>query len=157
MSYKTIDFTEEIATLPLNELIIEYLYRVENFKNNVEQGKYIRLPFTNKENIGIIYNQICNDKFFKLQDKLMDNIFGDIQYIDSKLTDYSVSYIEEQSKNEIIIITIGILIVLFFTFLVFNKLFKDKIKEMDTLVSFLFIETTDIVNKKKKYKKKNNI
>jgi len=153
MSYKTIDFTEEIATLPLNELIIEYLYRVENFKNNVEQGKYIRLPFTNKENIGIIYNQICNDKFFKLQDKLMDNIFGDIQYIDSKLTDYSVSYIEEQSKNEIIIITIGILIVLFFTFLVFNKLFKDKIKEMDTLVSFLFLVPSDIVNKNEKYKR----
>jgi len=72
--------------LIVNELIREYLYYLKNFISDVEDGdRYVRLPFTTKENVKIIYDQLLNDKFFKLQDGMMENISGDIQYINFEL------------------------------------------------------------------------
>jgi len=135
-------FSEEIGTLPLNELISEYLYSVKNFLQDVESGdKYLhaRLPFITKENMRIIYNLVTNDNFFKLQESLLENIFGDIQYINGELMDYTVNYISEKSDNIIIIILFGVFVFIVIDIFIFRKLFIDKIKEMKTLVSFLFL------------------
>ncbi|OUM62400.1 hypothetical protein PIROE2DRAFT_11307 [Piromyces sp. E2] len=126
-------FSEEVGTLPIDELIRTYIYYVKNFITNNEEGKYIHLPFTSKENIRIMYNQMFSDDFFKLQDSLMENIFGDIQYIDSSLMEYS----KEVLSN----------------FVIFHKIYEEKIKEMDTLVSFVFLVPQAVVNKNEKYKR----
>ncbi|KAG4107262.1 hypothetical protein H8356DRAFT_920448, partial [Neocallimastix lanati (nom. inval.)] len=149
-------FSEEVGTLPINELINEYLYYVKNFLIDVDnENKYLhaKLPFVSKENIGIIYQLVTNDNFFKLQEGLIENIFGDLQYINNELMYYSIKYITKQSDLIIIIILIGVLIFLFMDLAIFSKLFKDKIKEMNTLVSFLFLVPPQIINENEKFKK----
>jgi len=66
---------------------------------------------------------------------------------------YSIKYITKQSDLIIIIILIGVLIFLFMDLAIFSKLFKDKIKEMNTLVSFLFLVPPQIINENEKFKK----
>ncbi|ORX61103.1 hypothetical protein BCR36DRAFT_271841, partial [Piromyces finnis] len=130
-----------------------YLFYVNNFIHNVEEGKYIRLPFSNKENISIIFNQVLNDNFFKLQESLMDNILGDIQYINYDLMNKVISFVTETTDVILIIIGGGFIGILVIVFFVFNSLFVDKIREMNTLISFLFLVPQEIVNSNEKYKR----
>lgn len=146
-------FSKEVGTLPLNELIREYIYYVHNFLDDVKDGKYERPNFINKENIGIIFNNVLEGDFFKFQDGAMDNIFGDIQYIDQELLSQVSVLISNNSTVIILLISIGIVIFLAIDIFIFNKLYSDKIKEMNTLVSFLFLVPPSIVNKNEKFKR----
>jgi len=139
-------FTKELGTLPLNSLINSYIDSVNNFLDDVDNGKYIIVPFTNRENIKLVYDQFINDDFFKLQSSLIDNIIGDIQYIDSKLISLSVNEVDEIKNTMIIIVVGGIVLTIFIVAFILNKLFTNKIKEMNTFISFLFLVPPSIVN-----------
>ncbi|OUM62540.1 hypothetical protein PIROE2DRAFT_11118 [Piromyces sp. E2] len=130
-----------------------YLFHVENFINDVDNEKYVRLPFADKENIGIVYNQVMNDIFFKLQEGLMDNITGDIQYINSELLNYANTLLSNTSEMIVIIITIGVLIFIIIGVFIFNSIYSEKIKNMNALVSFLFLVPQTILNENEKYKR----
>ncbi|ORY74001.1 hypothetical protein LY90DRAFT_666452 [Neocallimastix californiae] len=147
-------FTEEVANLPINELIREYLFYVEDFVRDVSNtDKYVVLPPTSKENIKIIYDQFIDSDFFKLQNGLIDNIIGDIQYIDDELINLSVGMIESFYNNMLVIICVGVVLIIIIVIFVLNRLFVNKIKEMNTLISFLFLVPTSIANKNEKYKR----
>jgi len=148
-----IGFFEEVGTLPIDELIRTYLYYVKNFISDNEEGKYVHLPFTNKNNIRIMFNQMWSDNFFKFQESIMENILGDIQYIDYLLTEYSMNSLSTNSRIIIITIAIGIFMFLIIDFFVFNKIYGEKIKEMDSLVSFVFLVPQPVVNKNEKFKR----
>ncbi|ORX40435.1 hypothetical protein BCR36DRAFT_311971, partial [Piromyces finnis] len=134
-----------------------YLFYVKNFINDVDDGKYISLPFSSKENIRIIFDQIWNDNFFKFQESIIDNIVGDIQYLNYKFTDYLFQIMESNSQSETTLIIFGIAIFLIFDLFVFNKIYNEKIREMDSLVSFVFLVPQSIVNKNEKFKRYINI
>jgi NADH:ubiquinone oxidoreductase subunit 6 (subunit J) len=146
-------FSEELATLPINELIYEYLLNVEQFINDVDNDKYAIVPFTNRENIKMIYDQIVDSDFFKLQSGLIDNIVGDIQFIDSELIKLTRGMVDEFYDTMIIIVGVGIVLIFFIVIFILNKLFVKKIKEMNTFISFLFLVPPSIVNKNEKYKR----
>ncbi|OUM56941.1 hypothetical protein PIROE2DRAFT_18237 [Piromyces sp. E2] len=146
-------FSEEVGTLPVNELIREYIFNVKNFLNDFDNGKYVTNTFTSKENIEILYEQFTEDKFFKLQEKLVDNIVGDIQYINQEIIDYSQSLLDDKSEELILLIALGILIFLIIAFLVLNKIYSEKIRDMNSLVSFLFLVPATVVNKNEKFKR----
>jgi len=146
-------FDKEVATLPINELIFTYISNVEFFLKAVEDGKYIILPFVNKENIKIIYDQFINNNFFKLQNNLIDNIVGDIQYINDELIKLLIGLIETFNKTMIVMVIIGICLTLFSFIFILNRVFINKIKEMDSFISFLFLVPPSIVNKNEKYKR----
>ncbi|OUM58781.1 hypothetical protein PIROE2DRAFT_15861, partial [Piromyces sp. E2] len=146
-------FTEQLGTLPLDELIRSYLYYVKNFITDVEDERYVRLPFNNKENISIIFHQVLNDDFFKLQEGLMENILGDIQYINYELMDDVIENISNIIDVIVADVIIGFSLFLIITIFVLYSVFKDKIREMHTLISFLFIVPQAIVNKNEKYKR----
>ncbi|KAL6605489.1 hypothetical protein U3516DRAFT_556458 [Neocallimastix sp. 'constans'] len=146
-------FSKELGTLPINELIMEYLYYVKNFISDVEDERYVKLPFTNKENIKILFDQELNDNFFKLQDSLMDNMIGAIQYIDQELINYCSDLIENKKTETLELMIIGIVTLIFIDLLVLNKIFEGKVKEMKALVSFVFLIPSSIVNKNDKYKR----
>jgi len=120
---------------------------------DVEDGKYIRLPFLDKNNIRIMFNQFLNDNFFKLQDGIMDNILGDIQSINMELMDYANAYITEISQLLLTIIIVGIVLFLIIDVFIFNAIYSEKVRDMNALVSFLFLVPIPIVNKNDKYKK----
>jgi len=146
-------FSEELATLPINELIYEYLLNVEQFINDVDNDKYAIVPFTNRENIKMIYDQIVDSDFFKLQSGLIDNIVGDIQFIDSELIKLTRGMVDEFYDTMTIIVGVGIVLIFFIVIFILNKLFVKKIKEMNTFISFLFLVPPSIVNKNEKYKR----
>ena len=146
-------FSEELATLPINELIYEYLLNVEQFINDVDNDKYAIVPFTNRENIKMIYDQIVDSDFFKLQSGLIENIVGDIQFIDSELIKLTRGMVDEFYDTMIIIVGVGIVLIFFIVIFILNKLFVKKIKEMNTFISFLFLVPPSIVNKNEKYKR----
>lgn len=140
--------------MPINELIREYLFYVEDFVRDVSNtDKYVVLPPTSKENIKIIYDQFIDSDFFKLQNGLIDNIIGDIQYIDDELINLSVGMIESFYNNMLVIICVGVVLIIIIVIFVLNRLFVNKIKEMNTLISFLFLVPTSIANKNEKYKR----
>ncbi|ORX42838.1 hypothetical protein BCR36DRAFT_149995 [Piromyces finnis] len=145
-------FSKEIGTLPINELIREYIYNVKNFISNYEKGKYVNVPFSSKENISIIFEEVSNDQFFKLQDSLVDNIVGDLQYINQVIMEHGESLLSQMSEEVTILIGIGVVLFLTIDFFVFNKMYTEKIKEMNALVSFLFLVPPSIINKNEKYK-----
>ena len=132
---------------------MEYLYYVKNFITDVEDERYAKLPFTNKENIKILFDQELNDNFFKLQDSLMDNMIGAIQYIDQELINYCSDLIENKKTETLELMIIGIVTLIFIDLLVLNKIFEGKVKEMKALVSFVFLIPSSIVNKNDKYKR----
>jgi len=146
-------FTEEVATLPINELISEYLYHVKGFMDNVKEGKYIRLPFSNDENIKIMFNQVKNDNFFKLQEKLVNNLIGDIQVMDDYLISSSLELLDANRDTLIYVVIFGSLILLFIDVFIFNKIYKKKIIDIHTLVSFVFLMPQPMVNKIEKFKR----
>jgi len=147
-------FSQEVGELPLNELIREYLFQLKNFLNDVDDGnKYTQLPFTSKENIALVFENLSRDNFFKFQEGMMENISGDIQYVNDQLMNYSINLLNDKSEVVIILIVIGILLFIIIDLFIFEKLYRDKIKEMNTLVSFLFLVPTSIVNKNEKYKR----
>jgi len=147
-------FTEEVANLPINELIREYLFYVEDFIKDVNTtSKYVVLPLTSKENIKIIYDQFIENDFFKLQNDLIDNIVGDIQFIDDELIKLSVGMIESFNDSMLIIISIGVVLIIIIVIFVLNRMFVNKIREMNTLISFLFLVPYSIVNKNEKFKR----
>ena len=120
---------------------------------DVEDEKYIRLPFLDKENIRTMFNQFLNDSFFKLQDGIMENMIGDIQYINMELMNYANSYITEISQLLLTIIIVGIIVFLIIDVFIFNAIYSEKVRDMNALVSFLFLVPIPIVNKNDKYKK----
>ncbi|ORX49603.1 hypothetical protein BCR36DRAFT_370628 [Piromyces finnis] len=146
-------FSEEVGLLPLNELIRVYLFNVKSFINSIEDTKYVNVTFSNKENIAIIYEKISNDNFFKLQDGLVNNIIGDLQYINQNIMNNTEEFLKEKSKEIIVIITVGVIVFLAIDYFVFNKMYSDKIKEMNSLVSFLFLVPSSIVNHNEKFKR----
>ncbi|OUM67312.1 hypothetical protein PIROE2DRAFT_58857 [Piromyces sp. E2] len=148
-----IGFSKELGTLPINELIREYLYYVNNFIYDVENKKYIRLPFYEKEDIQTMFDQEINDSFFKLQEGLMNNIYGAIQFINAKLNDYTEEYLQKNNKTTIEIIIIGIVLLIFIDILIFNNFYNEKIHEMDSLITFMFLTPQQIVNRHEKFKK----
>jgi len=103
-------FSEEVGSLPLDELIRTYIYSVTNFMNDVEEGKYIKLQFNTKENIKILYDQFLEDQFFMLQEKLVENILGDLNYVNHELVEEIKVQLNTQSESVVTIIAIGIFI-----------------------------------------------
>jgi len=146
-------FTEEVATLPINELISEYLYHVKGFMDNVKEGKYDRLPFSNEENIKIMFQQVINDNFFRLQEKLVNNLIGDIQVMDDYLISSSLQLLDSNRDMLIYVVIFGSLILLFIDVFVFNKAYKKKISDVNTLISFVFLMPQPMVNKMEKFKR----
>jgi len=146
-------FSEEVGSLPLDELIRTYVYYAKNFVNDVEEGKYIKLPFNTKENIEILYRQFLNNDFFKLQANLVENILGDIYYINHELMEEVLVQLGNKSKEVVVLIGFGIALFLLIDVFIFNKVYAEKIKEMDTLVSFVFLVPQFIVNSNEQYKR----
>ena len=142
-----------MGTLPLNELLREYLFHVKSFIDDVNDGKYVSLPFLTKENIGIVFNQAFNDNFFKLQENLVDNIIGDILVADDNLISSSISILEKNKNVVIYMIVIGSVLLLIIDIFIFNTIYNDKIKEMTSLISFIFLMPQTIVNRNEKFKR----
>ncbi|KAG4106217.1 hypothetical protein H8356DRAFT_1628065 [Neocallimastix lanati (nom. inval.)] len=145
-------FTEEAATLPLDQLISEYLYHLENFIIDANNGEFIQLPFTSKENIEILFRQVLNDKFFRLQEKLINNIVGDFLVLHDNLTSYSNIILNNQIELIIYLVIFGILALLIIDIFVLNRIFNDSIKEMESIVSFVFLIPQKIINKNEKFR-----
>jgi len=146
-------FSKDVATLPINELIREYIYEVKGFMYDINDNKYNRPQFTNRENIQIIFDQVQNDPFFKLQNGLMENIIGSIQVANNELIMFATTQLENSSEIMMYIIIAGVLILIIIDIFIFNDVYEDKIKEMNSLVSFVFLVPRNIVNKSDKYKK----
>ena len=94
-----------------------------------------------------------NDNFFKLQEGLMENILGDIQYVNYELMDNVIKTVTDTTDIVVTVIIIGLLIFLFIVFFVFNSMFVEKIREMNTLITFLFLVPQDLVNRVVKFKR----
>jgi len=146
-------FSKDVATLPINELIREYIYEVKGFMYDINDNKYNRPQFTNRENIQIIFDQVQNDPFFKLQNGLMENMIGSIQVANNELIMFATTQLESSSEIMMYIIIAGVLILIIIDIFIFNDVYEDKIKEMNSLVSFVFLVPRNIVNKSDKYKK----
>jgi len=146
-------YSEELATQPLNELIREYLYYVKAFISDVSNNKYIQLPYSNKENIKIMFDQEVNDNFFKLQEKLMVHMIGAIHLIDEELVLYSDDVLQKSLKTSVEIMIFGIIMLLAIEFFIFNKIYEEKVKEMQTLITFVFLVPQHIVNKNDKFRR----
>ncbi|ORX45584.1 hypothetical protein BCR36DRAFT_259127, partial [Piromyces finnis] len=146
-------FTEEIATLPMNELISEYLVNVKSFIENLKEDKYIKLPFSNAENIKIMFEQMKNDNFFRLQEKLVNNLIGDIQVIDDYLISSSLLLLDSNKNTLIYVVSIGCGILIIIDIFVFNKVYQTKIKNLDAFISFVFLMPQSLVNKIDRFKK----
>jgi len=146
-------YSEEVGTLPMNELIREYLFHVNSFIDDVNDGKYILLPFSTKENIMILFNQVLNDNFFKLQEQLVNNIVGDILVADGDLIDSSVTILEKNKKLTMYMVIIGSVLLIIIDIFIFNSIYNSKLKEMTTLVSFIFLMPQSIVNRNEKFKR----
>jgi len=142
-----------LATQPLNELIREYLYYVKAFISDVSNNKYIQLPYSNKENIKIMFDQEVNDNFFKLQEKLMVHMIGAIHLIDEELVLYSDDVLQKSLKTSVEIMIFGIIMLLAIEFFIFNKIYEEKVKEMQTLITFVFLVPQHIVNKNDKFRR----
>jgi len=149
----TYGFTEEVATLPLNELLREYLFYIKNFIDNVNDEKYIKLPFVNKENIQILYQQEVNDNFFKFQEKIVNNIIGSVEAINQNLMEYLDMNINSNKENVTVFSIVTSILLVLIDIFVFNNIYEEKVKEMNALVSFVFLMPKNIVNKNDKFKK----
>jgi len=139
--------------LPLNELIREYLFHVKSFIEDVNEGKYVSLPFSTKENIGIVFNQVLHDNFFRLQEQLVNNIIGDILVTDDDLINFSVSILEKNKSLAIYMVVIGSVLLVIIDIFIFNTIYNNKIKEMISLISFIFLTPQSIVNRNEKFKR----
>ncbi|ORX77038.1 hypothetical protein BCR32DRAFT_270911 [Anaeromyces robustus] len=147
-------YSEEVATLPINELIREYLYHVKMFLLDIEKGtKYQRVPFTSRENLRILFDQEINADFFRLQDGLMSNIIGDIQVVDSTLIENSITILDKNTNLAIYIMAIGSVVLIGIGYFIFNKMYDERVKQMESLVSFLFLMPQSVVNKNEKFKR----
>ncbi|KAG4099111.1 hypothetical protein H8356DRAFT_937488, partial [Neocallimastix lanati (nom. inval.)] len=146
-------FSKDLGTLPINELLREYLFYVKNFIKDVEHNKYIRLPFNSRDNIEIIYNQIKESDFFKLQNDIITNLYNALQFLDNQLIDLTIKMLDENSQSIIWLIILGMIMFLILGYFVINQLYKEKIKEMNTLVSFIFLVPPSIISKNEKFKR----
>ncbi|KAL6591207.1 hypothetical protein U3516DRAFT_805657 [Neocallimastix sp. 'constans'] len=145
--------SEELVTLPQNELINEYLYYVKSFLNNIKELQYIQLELISKENLEIMYNQVLNDNFFKLQDVLIKNIKGGIEVANYELIKYSNVILDDKLTSLTLITVTNVILLIFIYIFIFNKAYREKIKEMETLVSFAFMVPQQIINSNEKYKR----
>jgi len=146
-------FTEELATLPQNELMTEYLYYVKDFLTDVKDDQYIQLELINKENLEIMFNQVLNDNFFKLQERLIKNLQGGIQVANLELINYSKVVLDEKLTSLTTLTVVGAVTLIFINIFIFERAYKDRIKEMETLVSFAFLIPQQIINSNEKYKR----
>jgi len=137
----------------LNELIKEYLFHVKSFINDVNDGKYVSLPFSTKENIGIVFNQVLHDNFFRLQEQLVNNIVGDIMVADEDLINNSISVLNKNKNKAECMIVIGSILLILIDIFIFNTIYNNKIKEMISLISFIFLTPQSIVNRNEKFKR----
>jgi len=137
----------------MNELIREYLFHVNSFIDDVNDGKYILLPFSTKENIKVLFDQVLKDNFFKLQEQLVNNIIGDILVADDDLISSSVNILEQNKSLTIYMVIIGSVLLLIIDVFIFNSIYNSKLKEMITLVSFIFLMPQSIVNRNEKFKR----
>ncbi|KAL6612089.1 hypothetical protein U3516DRAFT_550317, partial [Neocallimastix sp. 'constans'] len=146
-------FSEELATLPQNELIREYLYYVKNFLNDIQNFQYTQLELINRENLEIMFNQVLNDNFFKLQEKLLINIKGGIQVVNYELITY-INVILDNNLTSLTVLTVsGAILFIFTNIFIFERVYREKIKEMETLVSFAFLIPHQIINNNDKYRR----
>ena len=100
-----------------------------------------------------MFNQEVNDNFFKLQEKLMVHMIGAIHLIDEELVLYSNEVLHDNLKTTVEIMIFGIIVLLLIVFLIFNKIYEEKVKEMQTLITFVFLVPQQIVNKNDKFKR----
>ena len=126
---------------------------MENFIIDANNGEFIQLPFTSKENIEILFRQVLNDKFFRLQEKLINNIVGDFLVLHDNLTSYSNIILNNQIELIIYLVIFGILALLIIDIFVLNRIFNDSIKEMESIVSFVFLIPQKIINKNEKFRR----
>jgi len=139
--------------LPQNELINEYLYYVKSFLNNIKELQYIQLELISKENLEIMYNQVLNDNFFKLQDVLIKNIKGGIEVANYELIKYSNVILDDKLTSLTLITVTNVILLIFIYIFIFNKAYREKIKEMETLVSFALMVPQQLINSNEKNKR----
>jgi len=119
----------------------------------VESGNYIKLPFLNKENIQVLFKQDVNDSFFKIQEKIVNNIVGSIEAINEKLIEYMEDYLYSKKDSVTVMLIIASILLILIDIFVFNNIYEEKVKEMNSLVSFVFLMPKQIVNKNEKFKR----
>jgi len=61
--------------------------------------------------------------------------------------------LDENSQSIIWLIILGMIMFLILGYFVINQLYKEKIKEMNTLVSFIFLVPPSIISKNEKFKR----
>ncbi|ORX84507.1 hypothetical protein BCR32DRAFT_266292 [Anaeromyces robustus] len=146
-------FNKEVATLPLNEQISQYLFYVENFLGSVESGKYIQLPFTTAENIYTVISNVIKDDFFKLQQGFVDNIINSLNLLDDYLIENIDDSLDQGKSNCIILLVIGTILISFIDLFIIRIVYSLRIHEMKSLVSFAFLVPPDIYNRIEPYKR----
>jgi len=119
----------------------------------VQSGNYIKLPFLNKENIQVLFKQDVNDSFFKIQEKIVNNIVGSIEAINEKLIEYMEDYLYSKKDSVTVMLIIASILLILIDIFVFNNIYEEKVKEMNSLVSFVFLMPKQIVNKNEKFKR----
>jgi len=100
-----------------------------------------------------MFSQQINDDFFRLQEGLVNNIHGAIEYLNENLMEYSNGYLEQNNKITVELMFIGIIILIFIDIFVFNNVYNSKIREMDSLVTFVFLTPQQVVDKSEKFKR----
>jgi len=107
----------------------------------------------NKENIQILYQQDINDSFFKFQEKIINNILGSVEAVNQKLMEYMEENLNSNRDNITVLLIIASILLIFIDIFVFNNIYEEKVKEMNSLVSFVFLVPKNIVNKNDKFKR----
>jgi len=100
-----------------------------------------------------MFNQVLNDNFFKLQEKLLINIKGGIQVVNYELITY-INVILDNNLTSLTVLTVsGAILFIFTNIFIFERVYREKIKEMETLVSFAFLIPHQIINNNDKYRR----
>lgn len=146
-------YTKEIATLPVDDMIREYVYHVRRFLNDYDDGKYIQLDFNSTENIRKLFTVILTDPFFKLQTNLVKDMTGSIEKIDEVLLAYIDKKISTCRSTLYYMLGIGVALFLLIDLFILNKDYYKKVKEMTTLVSIVFLVPSNIANENENFKR----
>ncbi|OUM57774.1 hypothetical protein PIROE2DRAFT_17139 [Piromyces sp. E2] len=134
----TYGYTQEIADVPYNLKMNEYLAVIKRFIRDISdfspQGN-----FFNENDLNSQINNAINNKFIKYQKALKDDIFGAIYRINELFLTFIYSFINKCVVQAFIIYIIALIAMFICYRFLFIKVKSAKEKELEYLSFFIFI------------------
>ncbi|ORX78153.1 hypothetical protein BCR32DRAFT_247394 [Anaeromyces robustus] len=133
----TYGYTEEIANVPYNLKMNEYLAVIKRFIRDISDFKP-EGNFFNKNDLNSQINNAINNKFIKYEKALKDDIFGAIYRINEIFLEYIYSFINRCVLQVFLIYFVSLLAMFICYKFIFKKVTTAKEKELEYLSYFVF-------------------